>query len=88
MDQSRRQIFVVAGNHSEFMHILKKKHEEFFFASIEETFPNYIYVSHVDILKGRSEIEGFYCGTYWTRQDLHDIKFVIDVIKARMNATV
>jgi hypothetical protein len=50
----------------------------------EEIFPDYIYVSHVDILRGRSEIEGFYCGTYWARPDLYDIKFAIDVIKSRM----
>ena len=47
-----------------------------------EIFPQYIYVSHVDTLRGRSEIEGFYYGTYWSRPDLNDIKFAIDIIKA------
>jgi len=90
--RSPKQIFVVAGNHREFLDVVNKKRKEFFdattLANLTEEFPDYIFVSHVDTLRGRSEIEGFYCGTYWTRPDIDDIKFVIDIIKAKMNATV
>ena len=84
---------MVAGNHREFLDVVKKKKKEFFNVPVTnenmfEEFPDYIYVSHVDILRGRSEIEGFYWGTYWSRPDLHDIKFVIDIIKAREEATL
>lgn len=94
MDQNRKrkQIFVVAGNHREFVTLVGKKKYEFYSATtlenLAEEFPDYIYVSHVDILRGRSEIEGFYWGTYWSRPDLQDIKFAIDVIKARKEATL
>ena len=85
MGPNRKRIFVVAGSHREYLEVIQKKRAEFFSEPLvtEEIFPEYIYVSHVDVLRGRSEIEGFYYGTYWSRPDLNDIKFAIDIIKAR-----
>ena len=86
MGPNRKRIFVVAGSHREYLEVIQKKRAEFFSEPLvtEEIFPEYLYVSHVDILRGRSEIEGFYCGTYWSRPDIEDIKFAIDTIKSRM----
>lgn len=88
MDHSRKrkQIFVVSGSHSEYTEVLERKRKEYFVPGVSmftEVFPDYIYVSNVDILRGRSEIEGFYCGTYWSRPDLEEIRFVIETIKAK-----
>lgn len=90
-DQSpkRRQIFVVAGNHREFTDVIKRKQDEFFsdpHLVRVEPFPDYIFVSNVEILRGRSTIEGFYYGSYSTRHDIKEIQFTIKMIKAKMNS--
>lgn len=92
VNPKRRQIFVVAGNHREFTDVIKRKQDEFFsdpkkvYVVHVEPFPDYIFVSNVEILRGRSTIEGFYYGSYSTRHDIKEIQFTIKMIKAKMNS--
>jgi hypothetical protein len=78
-------VHVVAGTANEFKEIHRKKQLEYYDTPQTEVFPKYVYVSSVDMLRGLGNIEGFYYGTYWARDDIDDIKFVIEMIKARQN---
>ena len=86
--ETRKKIHVVAGSHREYLELIKKKRGEFFSEPhmTEEIFPEYIYVSDVDQLRGLCRIEGFYYGTYWARNDIDDIKLNIDIIKHVMKS--
>lgn len=65
--------YVVAGNFEQYRYHIEKKGYS----------PNeYRYVSHPDILRGLSEIEGFYIGTYLERPDIEEIKQNIAMIKS------
>lgn len=80
-------IYVVSGNIAEFKYITKKKwdkyHEKWAKGQKQEMYPNYKYVSSVDILKGLAEIKGFYYGTYEQRTDIDQIKLEIALIKSK-----
>lgn len=65
--------YVVAGTHNEFLEYTKNK--------IDDKF--YIYVSGVDKLRGLSEIEGCFYGSYKSRKDIQDIETQIKIIKSK-----
>lgn len=67
--------YVVAGNYDEYKAYVKRKPRIEFY---------YKYVVGVDTLRGLSEIDGFYYGTYKDRPDIDDIIVQIAVIKSRM----
>lgn len=66
--------FVVAGNYREYSeHIHKMRYN-----------PNeYVYVSDPIQLRGLTEIEGFYIGSYESRPGIEEIKQTISYIKSR-----
>lgn len=66
--------FVVAGSWAQYMnHIADMKYDP----------KEYVYVSDPIQLRGRSEIEGFYIGSYEQRPDIDQIREIIAQIKAR-----
>lgn len=65
--------YVVAGTHAEFLEYTRNK--------IDDKF--YIYVSGVDKLRGLSEIEGCFYGSYKSRKDLAQIELQIKLIKSK-----
>lgn len=66
--------YVVAGNIAEYKHhIYKKGYDP----------QEYIYVSSPMVLRGRSEVEGFYIGSYEQREDIQEIREIIAYIKAK-----
>ena len=80
-------IYIVSGNIAEFKYITKKKWDHYTETWAkghkQEMYPNYKYVSSVDILKGLAEIKGFYYGTYEQRTDIDRIKLEIALIKSK-----
>ena len=66
--------YVVAGNYDEYKAYVKRKPRIEFY---------YKYVSSIDTLRGLSEIDGFYYGSYESRSDINEIKTAINIIKAR-----
>ena len=65
--------FVVAGNFQEYTDYINRK---------EYNPREYVYVSDPMQLRGRTEIEGFYIGSYESRPDIDQIKETIAFIKA------
>ena len=66
--------YVVAGNYGEYKAYIKHKPRIEFY---------YRYVDSIDILRGLSDIDGFYYGTYESRHDINEIRAAIAIIKAR-----
>ena len=67
--------YVVAGNYDEYKAYVKRKPRIEFY---------YKYVVDVETLRGLSEIDGFYYGTYKDRSDIDDIIVQIAIIKSKM----
>lgn len=70
-----KNIFIVAGDHREFMQYILKK------GSTEGTF--YKYVSDINSFVGQADIEGYYVGTWRQRPDIKELKEYIDTIKRK-----
>jgi len=81
----KKKIFIVAGNPKEFEDYQRKKLHEWteYGGELEGYFPEYVYVSNANQLKGLNEIEGYYIGSYEDRTDLDEITWCIKAIKAR-----
>jgi len=80
----KKKIFIVAGNLKEFEDYQRKKlHEWTEYSNILDPFPEYVYVSNANQLRGLNEIEGYYIGSYEDRTDLDEITWCIKAIKAR-----
>ena len=66
--------YIVAGNYEQYQAYVKRKPRIEYY---------YKYVSGVDTLRGLSEIEGAFIGTYDQRPDIEDIKRMIIIIKSK-----
>lgn len=66
--------YIVAGNYNEYQAYVKRKTRDQVY---------YKYVSGVDRIRGLSEIDGCYIGTYDQRPDIEDIKALITIIKSK-----
>lgn len=60
---------VVAGNYSQYRHYCREN-------GLVPDSKQACYVNSADRLRGRSEYELVYCGTYLERSDLHEIKLM------------
>jgi len=82
---TKKKIFIVAGNFTEFEAYKAKKLHEWTEYHVGDTdyFPEYVYVSNAKQLKGVQPIEGYYIGSYMERDDLDEITWCIKAIKAR-----
>ena len=80
---TKKKIFIVAGNFSEFEKYKEKKlHEWTEYSNILDYFPEYVYVANAWQLKGLNEVEVYYTGSFKNRPDLDEIDWCIKVIKA------
>ena len=68
-------IHYVAGNFGEYNEYRNRKSK----AGVDVS--NWRYVSGVNDLRGRTEITGFYIGTFEERPDIEDIRIIIEQIK-------
>jgi len=75
----KETIYIVAGNHGEFLDYVNRKHAE----DIDNYLKKYIYVKDRYILMGISHITGYYIGTAHQRKDIDQIKQAIAYIKAK-----
>lgn len=66
--------YIVAGNYNEYQAYVKRKTRDQVY---------YKYVSGVDRIRGLSEIDGYYIGTFYQRPDIEDIKEHINIIKSK-----
>ncbi len=66
--------YIVAGNYNEYQAYVRRKTRDQVY---------YKYVSDVDIIRGLSEIDGYYIGSYASRKDIEDIKTLIIIIKSK-----
>ncbi len=66
--------YIVAGNYNEYQAYVKRKTRDKVY---------YKYVSGVDRIRGLSEIDGYYIGTFYQRPDIEDIKTHINIIKSK-----
>jgi hypothetical protein len=73
MKDQKRHIYVVAGNTSEYIDLVKSK-------PAEERW-RYKYVSGVDNIRGLNSIEGVYYGSWKQRVDIEAIREQITIIK-------
>ena len=76
---------VIAGNVFEFDRFIKKKSAEMWNeGNTSISLSDFVYVSSVDTLKGLSEIQGFYVGTWKNRSDVMEIQLQVHIIKEKM----
>lgn len=82
---TKKKIFIVAGNATEFKSYVDRKLVEWteYGGTDKGYFPEYVYVSNAKQLKGVQPIEGYYIGSYMERDDLDEITWCIKAIKAR-----
>jgi hypothetical protein len=66
--------YIVAGNYNEYQAYVRRKTRDQVY---------YKYVSGVDRIRGLSEIDGYYIGTFYQRPDIEDIKVHINLIKSK-----
>ena len=66
--------YIVAGNYNEYQAYVRRKTRDQVY---------YKYVSGVDRIRGLSEIDGYYIGTFYQRPDIEDIKVAITTIKSK-----
>jgi hypothetical protein len=74
---SDNPIYIVAGNHEEFVNYVLKKNRQMVYKQ------NYIYVKNRYDLMGLSDIKGYYIGTAFQRKDITQIKEAIAYVKER-----
>jgi hypothetical protein len=75
---SRKRIYIVAGTYDQFEHYVQTKlstHDNL------SEWPRYIYVHSAYVLRGLSNPEGFFVGTWRERKDISEIKLAIKIIK-------
>lgn len=78
------KIYVVAGTHQEYQTFMHKKAKELWDKGVTEiTLSHFVYVDSVEKLRGLTECNGYYIGTYKQRPDLNEIQTQIQIIKAR-----
>jgi hypothetical protein len=84
---AKKKIFIVAGNLNEFDAYKQRKLSEWSVGPSAkiDPFPEYVYVSNANQLKGLTEIEGYFIGTYALRTDLGELYWTIKAIKGRKN---
>ena len=82
---TKKKIFIVAGNATEFKSYVDKKLVEWteYGGTDKGYFPEYVYVTNAWQLKGLNEIEGYYTGSYMERDDLDEVEWCILAIKGR-----
>jgi len=83
---TKKKIFIVTGTYQEFVSYKSKKSAEWLQKSTDmelDPFPEYIYVSDVNQLRGLEDITGYFIGSYANRPDIEEIKLVITMIKNR-----
>jgi hypothetical protein len=74
MADPRPRIYVVAGNHKEYIEYINDKPFKV----------DYVFVTTPRMLKGLREIKGSFVGSFEDRIDIDEIKSEIEVIKLRM----
>lgn len=77
--------YVIAGSVFEFDRFTKKKSAEMWNeGNTSVSLSDFLYVSSVNTLRGLSEIQGFYVGTWKNRSDISEIQSQIHIIKEKM----
>lgn len=66
--------YIVAGNYNEYQAYVKRKPRIEYY---------YKYVAGIDTIRGLSEINGAFIGTYDQRLDIEEIKTLITIIKSK-----
>lgn len=66
--------YIVAGNYEQYQNYVKRKPRIEYY---------YKYVHSIDTIRGLSEIEGAFIGTYDQRPDIEEIKTLITIIKSK-----
>lgn len=77
------RIFIVAGHVSEYTHWVKKNFDRFYAKNKSMSLSNFVYVSGPEMLRGYSEVHGYFVGSYKNRQDIEHIKMMIKMINSR-----
>jgi hypothetical protein len=68
-------VYYVAGNFGEYNEYRRRKEK----AGIDVS--NWRYLSKSTDLRGLTEVKGFYIGSYEDREDIEDIRIIIEQIK-------
>jgi hypothetical protein len=81
---AKERIYVVSYNYDEFKRYRDTKALEYMGGSrIDkmEEFPDYVYVSNIDHLRGQRNIKGFYVGRFEEREDIDEIRAIVNTSK-------
>jgi hypothetical protein len=76
--------YIVAGNHEQFRNWVARRVKY----DILSAKNDFVYVSHINMLKGLSDVEGYFVGSYKQRADIAEIQQQIHIIKATKNKNV
>jgi hypothetical protein len=68
---------VIAGNHDEYQHYVRKRIAA---DPTKLTTRDFAYVYDHEVLRGRSEVHGVFIGSFRNRKDLEEIVFMIRII--------
>ena len=71
---------VVAGNRNEFQIFIKRKCQELWAPGYNISMSNFVYVAGEDQLRGYSNPQGFFIGTWRERIDLEDIFMLLSTV--------
>jgi hypothetical protein len=78
-----KRIYIVAGTFDEFKGVQARKLQEYRSDPTLYVYPELRYVWSTEVLRGLSNIEGFYYGSYEQRPDIDEIRQLIATIKSR-----
>ena len=77
------RIFIVAGNHEQYKQWVKKNIDRFYAKNTSISLSNFVYVSGPEIFRGYSEVHGYYIGSYKDREDIDQIREMIQRVNSR-----
>jgi len=76
--------WIVAGTHEQFRNWVARRLKNDILSSEND----FVYVSHVNLLRGLPDVEGYFVGSYKQRADIAEIQQQIHIIKATKNKNV
>lgn len=79
--QTTERVYIVAGSVAEFRYYAQRKIQEA--TETQSPYPRYVWVSNHHILKGLTDIKGFYVGNYEKHPDIDQIKLQIKITKGK-----
>ncbi len=77
------KIFIVSGTYEQYKQWVRKNIDRYYAKNTSISLSHFVYVSSPDILRGHSEVHGYYVGSYKNRKDIEQIREMIRIVNFR-----